>query len=82
MLVRRHAQFTPHFPADPQQKNAVREQKADDRMKFCGAGAIAMDDKENYAVLMRVAMLSALDGADITSNLGFRCAKPLPGKSK
>ncbi len=58
-----------------------REQKADDRMKFCGAGAIAMDDKENYAVLMRVAMLSALDGADITSNLGFRCAKPLPGKS-
>jgi formylglycine-generating enzyme required for sulfatase activity len=57
-----------------------REQKATDRMKFCGAGAIATDDKENYAVLMRVAMLSALEGADITSNLGFRCAKPLPGK--
>jgi sulfatase modifying factor 1 len=57
-----------------------REQKADDRLKFCGAGAIAMDDKENYAVLMRVAMLSSLEGANITSNLGFRCARPLAGK--
>jgi hypothetical protein len=57
-----------------------REQKADDRLKFCGAGAIAMDDKENYAVLMRVAMLSSLEGANITSNLGFRCARPLTGK--
>jgi len=57
-----------------------RDQKATDRMKFCGAGAIATDDKENYAVLMRIAMLSALEGADITANLGFRCAKPLPGK--
>jgi formylglycine-generating enzyme len=56
-----------------------REQGAADRLKFCGAGAIEMDDKENYAVLMRVAMLSALEGADITSNLGFRCAKPLQG---
>ena len=59
-----------------------REQKADDRLKFCGAGAIAMDDKENYAVLMRVAMLSSLEGANITSNLGFRCAKPLAGASR
>jgi sulfatase modifying factor 1 len=58
-----------------------REQKADDRLKFCGAGAIAMDDKENYAVLMRVAMLSSLEGANITSNLGFRCARPLAGKN-
>jgi sulfatase modifying factor 1 len=55
-----------------------REQKAEDRLKFCGAGAIAMDDKENYAVLMRIAMLSALEASDVTSNLGFRCAKPLP----
>ena len=57
-----------------------REQKADDRLKFCGAGAIAMDDKENYAVLMRVAMLSSLEGANLTSSLGFRCARPNPGK--
>ena len=58
-----------------------RERGANDRLKFCGAGAIATDDNENYAVLMRVAMLSALEGADITSNLGFRCAKPLTGKT-
>ncbi len=53
-----------------------REQKSQDRLKFCGAGAISMDDKENYAVLMRVAMLSALEADDVTANLGFRCAKP------
>jgi formylglycine-generating enzyme required for sulfatase activity len=56
-----------------------RERGANDRLKFCGAGAIATDDNENYAVLMRVAMLSALEARDITSNLGFRCAKPLTG---
>jgi formylglycine-generating enzyme required for sulfatase activity len=36
-----------------------------------------MDDRENYAVLMRVAMLSSLEGADVTANLGFRCARDL-----
>ena len=55
-----------------------REQKSQDRLKFCGAGAISMDDRENYAVLMRVAMLSALEADDITANLGFRCALPNP----
>jgi hypothetical protein len=34
-----------------------------------------MQDKENYAVLMRIAMLSALKAADTTNNMGFRCAK-------
>ena len=55
-----------------------REQKADDRLKFCGAGAISLDDRENYAVLMRVAMLSSLEADDGTSSLGFRCAKTRP----
>jgi sulfatase modifying factor 1 len=55
-----------------------REQKAQDRLKFCGAGAIGMDDRENYAVLMRVAMLSALEADDVTANLGFRCAVSKP----
>jgi sulfatase modifying factor 1 len=55
-----------------------REQKAQDRLKFCGAGAIGMDDRENYAVLMRVAMLSALEADDVTDNLGFRCAVAKP----
>jgi formylglycine-generating enzyme required for sulfatase activity len=46
-----------------------------DKFKFCGAGALSMDDRENYAVLMRVAMLSSLEARDTTANLGFRCAR-------
>ena len=53
-----------------------RDQNDPDRLKFCGAGALNMRDRNNYAVLMRVAMLSSLKGADTTANLGFRCAKP------
>ncbi|MDQ3287810.1 MAG: formylglycine-generating enzyme family protein [Pseudomonadota bacterium] len=52
-----------------------RKQGDADTAKFCGAGALAMDDRENYAVLMRVAMLSSLGGADATANMGFRCAR-------
>lgn len=54
-----------------------RGQGDGDRLKFCGAGALAMDDPENYAVLMRVAMLSSLEARDTTANLGFRCARSL-----
>jgi formylglycine-generating enzyme len=52
-----------------------RDQGDPDRLKFCGAGALSVNDRENYAVLMRVAMLSSLDGVDATANLGFRCAR-------
>lgn len=52
-----------------------RAQNEQDRLKFCGAGAIAMDDRENYAVLMRIAMLSSLAAQNVTSNMGFRCAR-------
>jgi formylglycine-generating enzyme required for sulfatase activity len=52
-----------------------RNQGDADKTKFCGAGALSMDDRENYAVLMRVAMLSSLEGRDATANLGFRCAR-------
>ena len=52
-----------------------RNQGDADRLKFCGAGALSMDDRENYAVLMRVAMLSSLNGKDTTTSLGFRCAR-------
>ena len=54
-----------------------RNQGDDDKAKFCGAGALAMNDRDNYAVLMRIAMLSSLQAADTTSNLGFRCAKDI-----
>ncbi|MBS0557087.1 MAG: formylglycine-generating enzyme family protein [Proteobacteria bacterium] len=52
-----------------------RDQNDPDRLKFCGAGALNLRDRDNYAVLMRVAMLSALKAADTTVNLGFRCAR-------
>lgn len=55
-----------------------RSQGDPDRARFCGAGALSMDDRENYAVLMRVAMLSSLEGRDATANLGFRCARSAP----
>ncbi len=55
-----------------------RTQSDPDKAKFCGAGALSMDDRENYAVMMRVAMLSSLEAVNSTSSLGFRCAKNSP----
>ncbi len=55
-----------------------RNQGDADDTRFCGAGAISIEDSDSYAVMMRVAMLSSLGGADATANLGFRCAKDLP----
>ena len=54
-----------------------RVQDDAERNRFCGAGALSMDDRENYAVLMRVAMLSSLGGNDTTMNLGFRCVREI-----
>ena len=55
-----------------------RNQGDADKARFCGAGAISMNDRDNYAVLMRVAMLSSLEARDTTANLGFRCARSVP----
>lgn len=52
-----------------------RKQGDADKAKFCGAGALSMNDRENYAVLMRIAMLSSLEASDVTPNIGFRCAR-------
>lgn len=54
-----------------------RDQDDPDRLKFCGAGALNLRDRDNYAVLMRIALLSSLKAVDTTPNLGFRCARPL-----
>lgn len=56
-----------------------RQQADPDLLKFCGAGALSTDDRENYAVLMRIAMLSALEADDTTRNVGFRCARDVSG---
>lgn len=59
-----------------------RNQGDPDKLQFCGAGAISLRDKDNFAILMRVALLSSLNGADTTGNLGFRCARNLSEDTK
>ncbi|MFM9969485.1 MAG: formylglycine-generating enzyme family protein [Burkholderiales bacterium] len=54
-----------------------REQGDPDLRKFCGAGALSVADRENYAILMRIALLSSLQAKNTTANLGFRCARDL-----
>lgn len=57
-----------------------RTQGDPDQLQFCGAGAISLQDRDNFAVLMRVALLSSLNGADSTTHLGFRCAREIGRK--
>jgi formylglycine-generating enzyme required for sulfatase activity len=54
-----------------------RTQGDPDKLKFCGAGALNIIDRDSYAVLMRIALLSSLNGADTTGTLGFRCVRDL-----
>ena len=49
-----------------------------DKLKYCGAGAINLQDRMNYAVLMRIALLSSLTAQSGTSSLGFRCVRNHP----
>jgi sulfatase modifying factor 1 len=51
-----------------------RNQGDPEKLKFCGASALSAENRDEYAVLMRVAMLSALEANYTTANLGFRCA--------
>jgi len=51
-----------------------REQGDPDRLRYCGAGALSLQDRENYAVLMRIAFLSSLEARSSARSLGFRCA--------
>ncbi len=43
--------------------------------KFCGAGALAASDKDDYPTFMRMAFKSSLKASYTTGNLGFRCAR-------
>jgi formylglycine-generating enzyme required for sulfatase activity len=52
-----------------------RTQGDPDKLKFCGAGALSVIDRDSYAVLMRIALLSSLNATDTTSTLGFRCVR-------
>ncbi|HEX7012761.1 MAG TPA: formylglycine-generating enzyme family protein [Steroidobacteraceae bacterium] len=58
-----------------------REQGDPDATRFCGSGALTMEQKENYAILMRIAMLSSMQASYTSSTMGFRCASDLTGAS-
>ena len=51
-----------------------REQSDPDSLRFCGPGALTMEQKENYATLMRIAMLSSMQARYTSATMGFRCA--------
>jgi formylglycine-generating enzyme len=55
-----------------------RQQSEPDALRFCGPGALTMEQKENYAVLMRIAMLSSMRASYTSSTMGFRCASDAP----
>jgi sulfatase modifying factor 1 len=50
-----------------------REQ-GDGSGRFCGAGAASFEQKENYAMLMRIAMLSSMKASYSSASMSFRCA--------
>jgi sulfatase modifying factor 1 len=55
----------------------AREAGDQNKMRFCGAGALTADDKTDYPSFMRIAFRSSLRGDFTTKNLGFRCARSL-----
>lgn len=57
-----------------------RDQGDPDILRFCGTGALALETRDDYALAMRLAMLSSLQANGATVNVGFRCAYDDTGK--
>ena len=55
-----------------------RDQGDPDKLKFCGAGALAASIRDDYPVLMRIALLSSLEADHAITSLSFRCAENMP----
>ena len=51
-----------------------RQQSDPDSLRFCGPGALTMEQKENYPTLMRIALLSSMQARYTSTTMGFRCA--------
>ena len=51
-----------------------RVQGDPDVARFCGTGALTMEQKDNYAMLMRIATLSSMQASYTSKTMGFRCA--------
>lgn len=54
-----------------------RNTRSNDKIAFCGAGALGARDPEDYASFMRTAFLSSLEARRVSRHLGFRCAKDI-----
>lgn len=59
-----------------------RQQDEPDELRFCGPGALSMEQKENYAMLMRVAMLSSMQASYTSATMGFRCGTDVAGDER
>jgi sulfatase modifying factor 1 len=51
-----------------------RQQSDPDALRFCGPGALTMEQKENCPTLMRIALLSSMQARYTGPAMGFRCA--------
>lgn len=52
-----------------------RAQGEQKQLDFCGGAALSLGDRRNYAVLMRLALLAAMEGNQGGAYLGFRCVR-------
>ena len=59
-----------------------RQQSDPDSLRFCGPGALTMEQKENYPTLMRIALLSSMQARYTGAAMGFRCAVDAQGAAK
>ncbi len=56
--------------------NADSRAKGEQKLlDYCGGAAVTLADRRNYAILMRLALLSAMEAQQDGANLGFRCAR-------
>jgi len=63
--------------------NADSRAKGEQKLlDYCGGAAVTLADRRNYAILMRLALLSAMEAQQDGANLGFRCARDAPPPDK
>ncbi|MDO9320745.1 MAG: formylglycine-generating enzyme family protein [Pseudomonas sp.] len=55
-----------------------RTQDEQKQLEFCGGAALSLGDKTNYAVLIRLALLAAMEANQGGNYLGFRCVREEP----
>lgn len=55
-----------------------RTQNEAKQLEFCGGAALSLGDKTNYAILIRLALLAAMEANQGGNYLGFRCVREEP----